>query len=254
MKLYLSCMHCSPHKNGKIYNQEMEYTEEGYYHFICPEGHHNFIILQEQKYETLFQIGANAILDGYYREAVSSFTSSLERFYEFCVQVFCQKHKIDEQQVEACCKFYNNSSERQFGSFVFLYLLEFGEIPFTKKEDDKWRKFRNNVIHNGYIPKKEEALQYGDMVRKFILKTINTLQQDYSEELNILTFKILKRRGEHNKYGCANSTLSNPTILSLANGDIGNELKKDFTTRLEEMKKFDNALAFLHNLNGTHLF
>ncbi|RKR31632.1 hypothetical protein [Paraburkholderia sp. BL17N1] len=42
--------------------------------------------LRQQKYEALFQIGAYATEDGYYREPVSSFTASLERFYEFFVR------------------------------------------------------------------------------------------------------------------------------------------------------------------------
>ena len=44
----------------------------------CSRSHETTAILQEQKFEILFDIGAHAILDGYYREAVSSFTSSLE--------------------------------------------------------------------------------------------------------------------------------------------------------------------------------
>jgi hypothetical protein len=31
----------------------------------------------------LFDIGANAVVDGYYREAITSFSASLERFYEY---------------------------------------------------------------------------------------------------------------------------------------------------------------------------
>lgn len=62
--------------------------------FECQKGHKNFVILQEERFETLFQIGANAIIDGYYREAVNSFTTSLERFYEFSIKVFCNGNII----------------------------------------------------------------------------------------------------------------------------------------------------------------
>ena len=122
MKIYLNCMQCDPLNS---YKKEVEYTEEGYYILDCPQGHKTFVMLQEEKFETLFQIGAHAIYDGYYREAVSSFTSSLERFYEFCVQIFCRKHKIEDEHIIGACKFYSNSSERQFASFLFLYLIEF---------------------------------------------------------------------------------------------------------------------------------
>ena len=39
------------------------------------------------KFELLFELGINALIDGYPREAVSSFASALERFYEFFCQV-----------------------------------------------------------------------------------------------------------------------------------------------------------------------
>jgi len=255
MKLYLPCVQCTQQTSGKIYNSiEVEYAEEGYYHFVCPNGHDNFIILQEQKFETLFQIGGNAILDGYYREAVSSFTSALERFYEFCVQIFCHKHKIDEKQIEDCRKFYKNSSERQFGSFLFLYLQEFKEIPFTKNEDDKWRKFRNDVIHNGRIPTKNEAIEYGNMVRKFILTTILKLRNEHNEELNNLILKNTQERGKHNTFGCPSSTMCNPNLVSLVNGELEKELNKDFITCLEDMNKMNNAFLSLHKNSNIPLF
>lgn len=57
----------------------------------CSHGHKTTTIVQNPKYEILFDIGANAIVDGYYREAVSSFTSSLERFYEYSIKILCKQ-------------------------------------------------------------------------------------------------------------------------------------------------------------------
>lgn len=240
MKHYLSCCQCSPADKYKV---AVEYTEDGYYYFECPQGHKNFVVLQEQKFETLFQIGANAIYDGYYREAVSSFTSSLERFYEFCVQIFCTKHQVDENTLQECCKFYSKSSERQFGSFLFLYLIEFNELPFKKMEDEKWRSFRNNVIHCGYIPTQDEALEYGNYVRLFILNTIIKLQENYSNELDKLTFENLKKKALNNKYNCNVTTLCYPNILSLANGDIKKAIDEDFVSEIKSMKRLEHGLA-----------
>lgn len=64
----------------------VEVRDENHYALTCPKGHRNVVVLQQQKFEVLFEIGAHAIEDGYYREAVSSFTASLERFYEFFVR------------------------------------------------------------------------------------------------------------------------------------------------------------------------
>ena len=234
MKIYLNCMQCNPLNSFK---KEVEYTEEGYYILDCPQGHKTFVMLQEEKFETLFQIGSHAIYDGYYREAVSSFTSSLERFYEFCVQIFCKKHKIANEQIVGAFKFYSKSSERQFGSFLFLYLIEFKELPFSVKTDNDWRNFRNDVIHNGRIPTKEEAIEYGDYVRKFILNTIIKLQKEYNNELTELICINLQEKSKNNINNYQLVTICQGNIISLANGEIEKSLAKDFISEIESMKK-----------------
>lgn len=244
MKLYLSCMQCTSESKGIInYKKEVEYNEEGYYYFECSKGHKNFVVLQEEKFETLFQIGAHAIYDGYYREAVSSFTSSLERFYEFCVQIFCRKHNVSIEKIAECAKFYNRSSERQFGSFLFLFLVEFSDLPFTKQEDDKWRSFRNNVIHNGQIPTKEQAIQYGDNVRKLIISIMIKLKEKYSKEIEELIFYNLRVKSQQNKNGCPVTTMYNSNIISLVDGNLEEKLKKDFVSQIKSMKRLEYGMA-----------
>ncbi len=51
------------------------FREDGRYEMTCLKGHSSITFLQQQKFEILFDIGAHAIIDAYYREAVSSFTS-----------------------------------------------------------------------------------------------------------------------------------------------------------------------------------
>ncbi len=68
--------------------------DDGIYEATCPEGHKTYTLLQQLLFEVLFDIGAYAITDGYYREAVSSFTASLERFYEFYVKVISLKYGV----------------------------------------------------------------------------------------------------------------------------------------------------------------
>ncbi|MCK4830988.1 hypothetical protein KA005_85550, partial [bacterium] len=116
---------------GKPTNElaTLEFRDDGRYEICCSRGHKSVTVLQQQKFEVLFDIGANAIIDGYYREAISSFTSSLERFYEFCIKVFCEKRKISEDVYTNTWKQMSNQSERQLGAFLFLWANEFGETP-----------------------------------------------------------------------------------------------------------------------------
>jgi hypothetical protein len=66
-------------ENGKAEEiSTVEFTDDGLYEATCPKGHKSITILQQRKFEILFDIGIYAINDGYYREAISSFTASLE--------------------------------------------------------------------------------------------------------------------------------------------------------------------------------
>ncbi len=78
------------------YPKYVELRDDGRYEFTCENGHTTVTVLQEQKFEVLFDLGAHAILDGYYREAVASFTSSLERFYEFFIKAALFENDISE--------------------------------------------------------------------------------------------------------------------------------------------------------------
>lgn len=90
MKLPIACMECV--KGGTIPTLvTVEFRDDGRYETTCRNGHKSVVLLQEQKFELLFEIGAYAIQDGYYREAVSSFTSSLERFTNFLLEPFYLK-------------------------------------------------------------------------------------------------------------------------------------------------------------------
>lgn len=247
MRLYLPCQMCLQNrvteqdfmmKDFRDLMYPAIYSDGGYFQFVCDCGHHNFVMLQEQKFEVLFQIGANAILDGYYREAVSSFTSSLERFYEFCVRIFSRKHGVDPKVVKQATAFYTNSSERQFGSFLFLYLIEFKKLPITKSKDKKMREFRNQVIHNGKIPSRDEAVWYGNEVRVFVLKMILLLQERYFEQIQELVIETLHEKLLHNdSSGGVVSTMSGGCILSLANGMIEQALTRNLEQDLSDIQK-----------------
>ena len=71
--------------------------------------------LESTKYSILFDFGLVAIMDGYYREAVSSIAASLERLYEFFIRVVCTKHDIPFKYVEENWAHVAKQSERQLG-------------------------------------------------------------------------------------------------------------------------------------------
>src|SRR6266852_7038801 len=94
MLIEMPCGTCSKENRpregrGVIRMYPQEVRDDARYEVVCLRGHRSIVLLQEQKFEVLFELGANAILDRYYREAVMSFTASLEQFYEFAIYVLC---------------------------------------------------------------------------------------------------------------------------------------------------------------------
>jgi hypothetical protein len=151
------------------------------YDIHCPQGHRIRIVLENPKFELLFESGIRALQDGYFREAISSFAAALERFYEFLTQshFVTDLGKLPESFV-ATWKIMSKQSERQLGAFCMLYLRDFGESAplfdkaFVKESGFKLGVegndpvyFRNLVTHQGYIPKREHALAYGEALNKY---------------------------------------------------------------------------------------
>ncbi len=221
MKLPITCSQCMIDDVSSVRPfATVEFRDDGRYEVICPKGHKSVAILQQQKFEVLFDIGAYAIGDGYYREAVSSFTSSMERFYEFFIQAVLLEKGVTQDIFEQTWKLVSNQSERQMGAFIFLYLQEFGTPPKLLSENNS--KFRNEVVHKGKIPTRQEALDYGQAVLDVIRPILKAVKANYHKGVQkTVVNNLIKSRSEVDKYTV--STLSMCTIISLSTAEPGHD-------------------------------
>lgn len=199
------CFQCKEDQ-GKI----LELTDVGFYQFKCSNGHTTDFILQEQLFEVLFELGVSAICDGYYREAVSNFTASLERFYEYYIELISYKNKVDKTEYDKAWKSVKNQSERQLGAFSFCYLIEKKKFPTLL--DSNTVGFRNNVIHKGKIPSKEEAINYGQAVIDVMTPILRDLEDNYKEEVSESIFRYMN--GVREKHGQHSGLMSITTVIS----------------------------------------
>ncbi len=150
-------------------------ADDGIYQVKCGKGHVGNVILDNVKFELLFEMGLNALVDGYPREGVSSFTSSLERFYEFYWRVAMTHLGVAASDINQAWKSLSKMSERQLGAFTTASLLLTKSKP-NLLTPNKQVPFRNNVIHNGYVPKNEEAIDFGNAIMKLINDGLNELR------------------------------------------------------------------------------
>jgi hypothetical protein len=238
VKLPILCLTCSLQENPSEQPiiKEVEVRDDGRYETICPNGHEFIIILQQLKFEVLFEIGAYAINDGYYREAVSSFTSSLERFYEFVIRLIWHAKGLTPGTTNAVWDSIKKQSERQLGTFVGLYSSEFLKPP--KLLTNIQIQFRNDVIHGGKIPTRSEAVKFGQAVLNLVRPIFREVKEKYPDGVRkIVNDYITKCRDSGGDPNQKVSTMFVNTIISIGNADPEHD-RRPLEKALAELKKW----------------
>lgn len=249
VKKILPCMKCLQEKGKPNFNMELqEFKDNGVYVYKCSQGHESYIVDQVFKFERLFDIAGFAYLDGYYREAVASSTSALERFYEFSIKVFLKEFLKSEKPIEfeKTWKQVANQSERQLGAYCFLYLLKYKESPIVI--DNKKVSFRNSVIHKGKIPTKEEAYEYMDYIYKYIQNELKKMKENFNEDIQNVVFDelILKRKEAKIPENENITTSVDSVLISLAKKNES-ELKEELNHLKEYKEKVLGGIQEINN-------
>lgn len=240
MKLPIICLTCAIQGQGDASGKPTEVVEirdDGRYETICPNGHKLIIVLQQLKFEVLFEIGAYAITDGYHREAVSSFTSSLERFYEFVIRLIWHAKGLREETTDAVWESIRKQSERQLGAFIGLYSSEFQKSP--KLLTTKQTQFRNEVIHAGKIPTRSEAVDFGQAVLDLIRPIFREAKAKYPDGIHkIVSDYIMQCRNSGGNPDQKVSTMCVDTIISISNADPEHD-KRPLEIALADLQKWE---------------
>lgn len=212
MKIKLICSTCIKNflanpvpTNNAVLGTEVlvPFQDSAIYEGVCHNGHVLRTCLQNPKHELIFDSGISSLGQGYYREAVTSFAVALERFYEYSIRVLLGSsvHDIGQANFDKTWKAISKQSERQIGAFYMLYLIVVKQQPlifdasFLKSvsiklglEGNDPINFRNNVIHQGYIPSLIQAVSFGEAVNfyiKSLLKVYKRLDSDDSSPVSI---------------------------------------------------------------------
>ena len=234
MRMILNCFECQ-NTRGLPNISVAEYNDSGIFHQTCSNGHQSVTVSQEEKYALLFEIACHAINDGYYREAVSSFAASLERFFEYALRVLSTHSGTSPELFKACWKEVSNQSERQLGAFVFLWASTFHEKPLTLTNDNT--AFRNRVVHKGEIPSKEDAVKFGEVVAAIIGPMQESLTSRASGACEKIRFALIRELSEKAATPGATATASMNFFLRNITAKPG-----DLSAHLKSLKDFNKAL------------
>lgn len=185
MRVKVPCATCANVADPNKYEFQIldgELDDAGYVHVSCAKGHKSVVVYDSRRYEVLLQSASSALLEGYANEAISTFSTALERCYEFYIRVVLRSHGIALDKIDKAWKEVAAQSERQFGAFHFLHLLELGE---SLKLEPDIAKTRNSVVHRGKIATTADALNFGGLVYdriKAIEDSLNKSEHDVEAE------------------------------------------------------------------------
>lgn len=221
MQLHVYCPCCLAElaKEGKqkgidslppILSDVYELLNNGIYTIHCPKGHDGTVVLENLDFELLYDLGINAIADKYYREAVASSTSALERFYAFFVKTVWRFYGLQFDVIDANWKKLASQSERQYGAYVMAYSAVFGESAPVLS--DAMRSFRNSVIHNGEIPTREKSVEYARIILELIDGPLTQLRSKCPEVVREVFMHYIPHY-EKKAEGEALLRINHPTII-----------------------------------------
>jgi hypothetical protein len=237
---------------------EVDVQDKRGFIFECKNGHVSVGAVSIETYELLYDRAIFAYDDAYYRETVANLAASIERFHEYCVKLMLYTAKIEQEFIHLLWKKVSKQSERQYGAFLFLYLNLFkSPPPEMMKINNKleWSSFRNNVIHSGYFPSKEEAKksieitsQYIKVIRENFINEIGRDQvSNYQHEQDIKTYDDLiqtyQRKGGSDLKNVDISDVNIVPYLKIGKyketymSDIDSKIEKSLEEKIMEFKQ-----------------
>ncbi|MBD8641119.1 hypothetical protein [Sphingomonas sp. CFBP 13733] len=195
MKTICLCMQCQVEQGmPNLSSVELvEIPENGVLWTTCSLGHHTATVLQNERFEILSEMALSAIVHEHYRDAVASFASALERLWEYGVGAICRRQGIPADVFEAMWKPLKNSSERQVGAYLVAYAVQTNSV--APMLPNAAISFRNNVIHKGYLPNREETIKFCQSVADCAHPLLLLLGSDeFQETVRDLTTELIQAR------------------------------------------------------------
>jgi hypothetical protein len=124
---------------------------------VCPQGHRQFIIIQEPGYALLFERALQNLTKGLMRDAVLDAYTAFDMFLGHVPARarYDREPGASPMRIREEMKQSTQYSERALGAALAMASLVSGHPP--PKIDSKLQKIRNEAIHQGKYPTGEEA-------------------------------------------------------------------------------------------------
>jgi hypothetical protein len=245
------CMQCLQELGRPSFEPFMvDYFDDGVGQFECTAGHKSALLIQSLKFELLMESGATALLQGYTLEACASFSTALERFYEFALKVMCEKNSLAAELYDKMFNEMSRQSERQLGAFMLLYALSFGE---AYKLDQKITEFRNAVIHKGTIPSPDRAAEFCARVYAVIETLYAKLSVHHDSQIHLVVTRELQDKRSKLPAAMPVATSSGTTFFNHVVAQRPAYFEAALDCFRQSRERIANALPELHRLHTNEL-
>lgn len=223
------------------FSQLEQFNDKNYYEVECSNGHKTNLIIQNEMYEIHFDFGVIFYEKEMYRPAFLEFIAAFECFIQYGNIYMLGDGTYDEykEMLSSVVKL----SERQLGGFLYQYYNNFRKKVTIKST---MITLRNDVIHNGHFPTKDETKKYGEYVLNFIRNSLidfSTIKSNIVEKFGMTEMLLDKKFGEimrlqqgKEDIEVSNVTMSVGTILS---GCVAGEI----STMEECVDKISNSVG-----------
>ena len=140
----------------------------------CPRGHKYVGYVTRERYDVLYESAVLSFLMGFELEAVVGFAASLERAQELFTLASIRSSGLDLASIEKMWKQISRQSERQLGAFLVQWLIT-TQSQFEIKQ--VMTEFRNNVIHRGHIPLRDETKAYASWINDRLFDIVDVMRR-----------------------------------------------------------------------------
>ena len=242
MKHYIDCCECEKENPNSISWAVGEINSDLVALCVCPKGHKTVSGLMHNLFDVLYSSAVDSFIKECYSESVMSFAASLERTYEMFIKVILKHDGIPFNKIEEFWKEIKTHSERQYGAFCVQFLKATGE---EWRLDQKQVRFRNNVIHQGYIATSREVKYYAEYITENLVRILKILHDDYSiESRDLYIYQKGKVHGAIKKMMEENNakviSTSHPSLLKWNYGEM---VDVNFENALKTMKDRNKILG-----------
>ncbi|MFZ6760430.1 hypothetical protein ACO0K9_24775 [Undibacterium sp. Ji50W] len=235
MKFHTLCPNCAIETPNNVTLGSIIFNDSGVYEFQCNNNHVSNIILQEEQFQVLFEIGIDSLATEHPIEAIVAFAASLERYYEYSIKVMTSEKCIDLAESKASWQAMGKFSERRLGAFIFTFLLTLNCTPKTLR--NKLIELRNEIVHNGKIPTAQEALEYGQGVLEVIVHNYKISTERLNNAISKLrfeNFEVSKEKTNKDAYCTLHSSIGSAITRVMESKDNVKPTLNEFVESAKE--------------------